>query len=82
MKNLTGTEKQISWAKSIRTELSENFTAEKATEYVAEEIEDGLMDDGDFDFGKLEIFIEAIKTETTAKWFIDNRNVTFFTFED
>ena len=78
-----GSEKQISWAKAIKTELSENFTTEKGQAYVAEELEDNLMDsEEEFDFAKLEKFIKEVNTRDDAKWFIDNRNITFFDFED
>ncbi len=67
---LEGTEKQVAWAETIRQELFSCF------EKIGEENTYGIRKNKIL----YDRFIEAVRNETRAKWFIDNRDSFHFIF--
>ena len=67
---LEGTEKQVAWAETIRQELFSCF------EKIGEENTYGIRKNKIL----YDRFIETVRNETRAKWFIDNRDSFHFIF--
>lgn len=62
---MKGTEKQVKWAKSIKTKMQQDFSVERVRfNFLAEEVTDERL---------VEIYEELLKNDD-AVWFIDNRD--------
>jgi hypothetical protein len=71
---LVGSEKQVAWAESIRRDLfdyqiSQRFDAARRAAVAA-----GRMDQADAAIAKMSDLLAPVLAETSAKWWIDNRN--------
>lgn len=75
---LTGTEKQVAWALDIRREMIKNLelNIQKVEKYI-ERMESRGKDATKYieELDKYKIKLEKAKTETTARWFINNRYI-------
>ena len=71
MVKLEGTEKQVKWAEDIRKDMLDTknieMALEKFGEHKSEKVQEVL--------NILRNFKERVNTETSAKWFIENRGV-------
>ena len=71
MAKLEGSEKQVAWANDIRSKMVEGF---KMVDYLNEEFKKSENEITKKALYYINAATKRIKTETSAKWFIDNRN--------